>query len=881
MAADPDDLASENQLDEILTAYLKSLDDGQTPDRAGLLARYPVLAAELAEFFDEQDRLDRWAEPLRPVARAARLETPTAEATVDGIPAAPEPVGSFGEYELLRVLGHGGMGVVYEARHRPLNRVVALKMIPAGRWASETEVQRFRNEAEAVAHLDHPNIVPIYDVGEHDGQPYFAMKLIEGGGLAPTGVRGQGSGVRDQTPREAARLVAAVARAVHHAHQRGILHRDLKPSNVLLDKDGNPYVTDFGLAKRLRGEPGALATGDLTQSGALVGTPGYVAPEQATGAKGSATVASDVYGLGAILYALLTGGPPFRGEDLLDTLEQVCHREPEPPRKNNPRVDRDLELICLKCLEKDPRRRYPSSETLAEELERYLDGRPLACTRPVGGAERLWRWYRRNAVLASLGAAAAVALVAVAVVSVVASIRLKAANDQERESRDKAVESRKFAVDTVNKYVQRVLTDTEFRARGLERFRKVLLTDAKELYEQLTRMEGGDPAVEAQRGQAYWALARITEELGSRQDALPLFQRGRAIFEQLHRDHPEDPAHQFALADMLHDLGHLYQLTARWDESAEMYRLALPLRQDLADRHAGEPRYQDGLARTLSQIGSLHFLQGREAEAVKYYEKAFTILERLAAAAPQDPGQQDRLAKVRLNLGLLYRKTRFAVAEEHFSKALAIRERLARDYPLIPDHADQFAITLLSRGTQYRQTRRFAKAQADYDRALPIRERLADEHPDVPGYRHELARLVHARGMLEVLLRKWREAEASFQEALALSAPVVKENRDVAGYRDELGAILYDTACLYSLESAAVRKDTALPPEARKERAEALAGRAIEMLCQARAAGFFSAPAHLELLRRVDTDLVPIRPRKDFRELLNEIDKEAAGRKMP
>jgi serine/threonine-protein kinase len=824
MAADSDDPTHDAQLDEILTAYLKSLDEGQAPDRAGLLARYPVLAAELAEFFTEQDRLDRWAEPLRPVADAAHLETPVKE-----VVAPTTPVGSFGDYELLRVLGHGGMGVVYEARHRPLNRTVALKMIPAGRWASETEVRRFRNEAEAVAHLDHPNIVPIYDVGEIDGQPYFAMKLIEG-------VRGQESGVRSQTPREAARLVATVARAVHHAHQRGILHRDLKPSNVLLDQDGRPYVTDFGLAKRIRGEPGALATGDITQTGALVGTPGYVAPEQATGAKGAATVTSDVYGLGAILYALLTGGPPFRGGDILETLEQVCHREPESPRKLNPQVDRDLELICLKCLEKDPRRRYPSAEILADELERYLDGWPLACTRPVGGAERLWRWYRRHAVLASLGAAAVLSLLVAAVVSIVAAIRLSSANEQERLSRADAVESRQLAVASVNRFFQKVRENKGLRAHGQERVLHELLTDAKELYEQLLRVKGGEPAVEAQRGQATLGLAQLTEELGDRGEAVRLSQQAQAIFERLHRDHPDVAAYQVGLAAALHHLGRLHQLS------------------------------------------------GQQARAKETYDQVLSLLEPLRAQAPDDADLQDRLARTYQNLGTLYLNAKplaAAAAQSNYDKALPLRERLARDHPRDLEFQNQLAETLHTRGTLYRRQGLWAKAKADYDRAFPVRTKLADEHKDVPGYRNELATLLHAQGEMLQKLRQWDEARTALTAALALREKLADEHRAVPFYKDELGALYYDVACLDSLTAASALREAGLSPGRKQELAEERAARAVGLLQKARSAGFFNKRGMLDYLRREDADLEPLRARNDFRELLRELDQEAAERKQP
>jgi hypothetical protein len=304
----------------------------------------------------------------------------------------------FGDYEIRRELGRGGMGIVYEARQLSLNRPVALKMIRAGVLAGDAELRRFRNEAEAVAAMDHSGIVPVHEVGEHEGQRYLSMKLVPGGSLAD-----RLDGYRND-PRAAARLVAEAAEAVHHAHQRGILHRDLKPANILIDEQGQPHITDFGLARRVGGDS------ELTETGAILGTPAYMSPEQASGHRAAVTTASDTYGLGAVLYALLAGKPPFASESLLETLDAVRSRLPEPPSRLNAQVPRDLEVICLKCLEKEPSRRYVTARDLAEDLRRWLAGEPIAA-RPVGRAMRLWMWGRRNPALAGMATALAMALV--------------------------------------------------------------------------------------------------------------------------------------------------------------------------------------------------------------------------------------------------------------------------------------------------------------------------------------------------------------------------------------------------------------------------------------------------------------------------------------
>jgi WD40 repeat protein/tRNA A-37 threonylcarbamoyl transferase component Bud32 len=399
-------------LEDVLLDYFKGAEAGRPPDRKQFLARYPALADELRAFFDDQDRLDPFLGPLR------SLLPPN--------PDDPEWIGSFGDYQVLGKIDRGGEGVVYKVRQLKANRLEALKVISAKRLLAAAERQRFWAEAEIAANLRHDHIVLVYQVGEREGFPFFSMELMEGGSLKKrladfqfprldprtrkdeSGAAWSQAQFRERA-RAIARLLVPVAEAVHYAHQRGLLHRDLKPANILLDDKGQPHVTDFGLAKRVplpgveSGEPGQ------TLSGAIVGTASYMAPEQAAGEKGL-TTAVDVYGLGAILYELLTGQLPFPGEDVGDILARVRKGDLVPPSRISPRVPRDLETICLYCLKKDPGKRYASALEVADELRRFLAGEPIQ-KRPTPAWERAVKWVKRKPAVAGL--AAAVVLVAV------------------------------------------------------------------------------------------------------------------------------------------------------------------------------------------------------------------------------------------------------------------------------------------------------------------------------------------------------------------------------------------------------------------------------------------------------------------------------------
>jgi len=313
---------------------------------------------------------------------------------------AAELLGELGDYELLEEVGRGGQGVVFRARQKSLNRIVALKVISLGQWASKAHLKRFRLEAEAAARLEHPGIVPIHEVGERDGSCYFSMKFVEGGQLDEVARR------EPMPIRRAVELIAKVARTVHYAHEHGILHRDIKPGNILLDAKGEPHLTDFGLARLVESES------SVTQTLDVLGTPSYMAPEQAVGNNSAITSATDVYGLGAVFYQLLTGQPPFAGGATYETIKLLLDSEPRPPQLLNPKIDRDLSTICLKCLEKDPKRRYSSALALAEDLERWLKHEPIQA-RHTGVFVRGKKWVRRNPTSALL-ATSLVALAAAA-----------------------------------------------------------------------------------------------------------------------------------------------------------------------------------------------------------------------------------------------------------------------------------------------------------------------------------------------------------------------------------------------------------------------------------------------------------------------------------
>jgi serine/threonine-protein kinase len=697
------------------------LDSGKTPEE--VCRDCPELLPQVREQWKAFRRIDAAVGQVFPA-----LRTPAEAGTTAIVPRAaglPQIPG----YEVEAVLGHGGMGVVYKARQHALDRPVAVKMLLAGPFAGPQDLARFHRETAALASLRHVNIVQVYDAGDVEGRPYFTMELIEGGSLA------QKLSGTPQPAGQAARLVATLADAVQVAHRGGIVHRDLKPANILLTADDTPKVTDFGLARRLEGEAG------VTQSGVLVGTPSYMAPEQARGHAREIGPAVDVYALGAILYELLTGRPPFRAETPGETVLQVLSQEPVPPARLNSRVPRDLETICLKCLHKEPERRYSSAAALADDLQCFREGRPIRA-RPPGLAGRLWRWGRRNPAAAVL-AAAALGLVGLTVGGGLwmerqqAERRMEAARQEGRESQ--AVE----AVLQQAAGLQKQERWPEVRA-ALEQAPGLLGTSAPEGLRERVRQARADADMVAELDEIRLRL------LEGRKRREPVAPRGDRLYAEAFRRYgiplltlePAEAAariRQSAIRETL--LAFLYDWVLNWESDADRGRLRTVV--DRADDDAWRRRLRQALTKVYDPAKREELLQAREALA-----QPPVVLAGLAAVLSHGPQEEQARALLReaqrlhpedfwlnFQLGYYLQEERPHEAVGYFRAAVASRPRSS------PAH------TMLGRAL---------RDTGDVDGAIAAFRNAIALNPNRAGAR-DLARVLAPGGRLEEARAVWEE----------------------------------------------------------------------------------------------------------------------------
>jgi len=711
------------------------------------------------------------------------LENPRELSRLLAPPVEPDELGRIGSYGILRILGSGGMGIVFAARQDRPRRLVALKMILSDPRAGRPQLERFRDESEMLARLRHPNIVQVYEVGEHEGRPYFTMEHAPGGSLSK---KLAGATL---LPREAAELLQTLARAVHSAHEQGIVHRDLKPSNVLLAADGRPVIGDFGLAKQLQDEPGLPVAGERTETGAILGTPSYMAPEQAAGQGKAISPTADVYALGAILYECLTGRPPFKAATILETLEQVRTQEPVPPGRLQPGLPRDLQTICLKCLAKEPRRRYGSALELADDLGRFLRGEPIQARR-VGAWERWWRWCRRHRLVAGLSAAV-VLLVLVGVVGLAVSVvQIRQAYEKEARQRQEAQASKERAwaalteLDNLFAQVEAGNLRPEWR---LGKSGRDFLVRAVEFYEGLSQGEEPDPVVRYGRARAYGRIAAIRQRLGEHDSAAQAGRRAVALLEELVADLPTEAAYQRDLAGTYQNLGDLFAGTRQLAEAEKAYGQALRHWQALAARFPAEPRYRHLLACTRFGQGLAQQDAGRGPQAEQAYGEALADQEKLLADFPTEPAYRHAVAKARNNLALLWQATgRTREAEKSFRSAVDLLECLVKEFPAEPAYRHDLAQDHHNLGLLLVGGGRSSEAEPHYRRALVLHQRLADDYPAVPDFRTDLARHHGGLGDLMASSNRAMEALAQYRQAVALQEQLAKTGGQAAWYRREL-----------------------------------------------------------------------------------------------
>ncbi len=711
-------------------------------------------------------------------------------------------------YEILGVLGRGTMGVVYKARQRGLDRVVALKMIRAAEHSGPADLVRFRAEAVALARLHHPNIVQIYEVSEDRGHPFFSLEYVDGGSLA------RKIGGVPQPPGEAAPLVRLLADAMESAHHRGIVHRDLKPANVLLTAAGEPKITDFGLVKRLADDAGQ------TQSGSIVGSPGYMAPEQAEGRNREVGPLADVYGLGAILYHLLTGRPPFRAASVLDTLQQVRAQEPIPPSQFQPELPRDLETICLKCLQKDPAKRYATAGELAADLRRFGTGEAIRA-RPVGRVERLWRWSRRNPRVATLSGVVALLVVAWSITSTWlyrkaranerAAIRAAAgARENEILARNNAEEARRNAglartnEDLAKRREAIVRATAQDAFNGTIRLGEQVLRRLqarhdparipaewsrlrddlgsmleKELVPIANRIEG-QGLTPFGLAAMHQALGDLLRRSGRGEEARRQFRRATELIDLVARAQPDNDVARANLGVMHQRLG---ETALELDGDAQVALGEFRRAWDLQDRIAREPRsgnYSKSdnhrlLSHAALKLGLAELSLGHPAEARAHFQTAWENRKAWTQLEPQDVMARSYLSEAELWQGVASsRLDRWPESRQHLEEAIRICDELVHRFAGEPGFKADLAAIYAAYGDALLRRGDDKEAEKALRRSLQHAESALAQDPGEPRVRPEMA--AADDGLAAIALRARREAEAQrlFQASLEIRTELVR-----------------------------------------------------------------------------------------------------------
>lgn len=774
------------------------LESTQRPPKEEYLERFPSDVDLIEGVFQELTQSHSAAAETT-IGLADSSSTPVAPAADTRVP--PE-LEKFGDYDVLEQLGCGGMGVVYRARQRSANRIVALKLIRQDRLSGlpgsyrKEIVDRFHNEALATASLDHDHIVTVYEVGEVEGQHFFSMQYVGGPSLSQILANGPMRG------RDAAKKLIPVARALHAAHQRGVLHRDVNPRNLLIDpRDNRLLVADFGLAKLREADVA------LTQAGTTFGSPPYMAPEQVRDAA-NVTEAADVYGLGATLYMMLTGRPPFQAATVADTLCQVLADQPAAPRELNPAIDRDLDTISMKCLEKDPARRYASAEEVAEELERFVRSEPIRA-RPIGPLGRFARWCRRNPTLATVVIVSAALLTIAATVATIAAFRASAALRGEMEQRKLAEDRRRLAedrhrlaesrldrtLDIMDGQMQFLWENPAMKSKGLEKPRRDQLQDAADLYDELVTERPDNPELLADQATAHYRLADISDETGQSEKAEEEYQTALRIQQQVCQMAPADDAYKRDRAESFAALGRLYRKIGEFDKAEDAIARALDICDPLP---GGDPQNRRQLADSHAELGTLKQDLGQSSEAMSHRIAELAIREKLVNDHPEAAEYRRDLAKCLGSMGRLHLDmAESGKAKGCYRQALDYAKRLVPEKS--PENQDALALAYSGMGVLYQGLNQLDEAESMLEQAQDLMKDLAEEHRDVPRYRSNEALGWHALAEVYRANQRFEEAESALNDAIDICRALVNDyprpdyRSDLARVQISLGTLYADT----------------------------------------------------------------------------------------